>query len=63
MVKFGLKIAAFFGRKSSSVVAPKVMQEAFSSGLVKSRNCGLFAKEKQKAVKSDNVGKIVDTLS
>ena len=49
MVKFGLKIAAFFGRKSSSVVAPKVMQEAFSSGLVKSRNCGLFAKAQQKS--------------
>ena len=39
------------------------MQEEFSSGLVKSRNCGLFAKAQQKAVKSDNVGKIVDTLS
>ena len=57
------KVAKFFGKKSNSVVAPKAMQEAFSSGSIRAIDLGCFAQLRQKAVKADNVGKIVDTLS
>lgn len=63
MIKILPKIAAFFGKKSSSVVAPKAMQEAFSSGHIPTcRSYGIFAKAQQKAVNAENVGKIIDKM-
>ena len=63
MFKILHKVVRHVCKKPDSIVAPKAMQEAFTSGGIRTANHGVFAQLRQKAVKPDNVGNSVDTLS